>query len=79
MFTMLMVVISNNLGIMWIAIEATTLASAFLVGFYEKDMAVEAAWKYLIICSVGITLALLGHDPGIRIIGQRGWASPPTP
>lgn len=60
MFTMLMVVISNNLGIMWIAIEATTLASAFLVGFSENDMAVEAAWKYLIICSVGITLALFG-------------------
>jgi hydrogenase-4 component F len=60
MFTMLMVVVSNNLGIMWIAIEATTLASAFLVGFTENDMAVEAAWKYLIICSVGITLALFG-------------------
>jgi hydrogenase-4 component F len=60
MFTMLMVVISNKLGIMWIAIEATTLASAFLVGFSENDMAVEAAWKYLIICSVGITLALFG-------------------
>ena len=60
MFTMLMVVISNNLGIMWIAIEATTLVSAFLVGFTENDMAVEAAWKYLIICSVGITLALFG-------------------
>jgi hydrogenase-4 component F len=60
MFTMLMVVISNNLGIMWIAIEATTLASAFLVGFTENDLAVEAAWKYLIICSVGITLALFG-------------------
>jgi hydrogenase-4 component F len=60
MFTMLMVVVSNNLGIMWIAIEATTLASAFLVGFTENDLAVEAAWKYLIICSVGITLALFG-------------------
>jgi len=59
-FTMLMVVISNNLGIMWIAIEVTTLASAFLVGFNENDTAVEAAWKYLIICSVGITLALFG-------------------
>ena len=60
LFTMLMVVISNNLGIMWIAIEATTLVSAFLVGFNENDTAVEAAWKYLIICSVGITLALFG-------------------
>ena len=59
-FTMLLVVLSNNLGIMWIAIEATTLVSAFLVGFNENDTAVEAAWKYLIICSVGITLALFG-------------------
>jgi len=59
-FTMLLVCVSSNLGIMWIAIEATTLASAFLVGFYNKDTSVEAAWKYLIICSVGITLALLG-------------------
>ncbi|CAJ37475.1 hydrogenase 4 subunit F [Methanocella arvoryzae] len=59
-FTMLLVCTSSNLGIMWIAIEATTLASAFLVGFYNKDTSVEAAWKYIIICSVGITLALLG-------------------
>lgn len=59
-FTMILVCVSNNLGIMWIAIEATTLASAFLVGFYDRDTSVEAAWKYLIICSVGITLALLG-------------------
>jgi hydrogenase-4 component F len=59
-FTMLLVCVSDNLGIMWIAIEATTLASAFLVGFYNRDTSVEAAWKYIIICSVGITLALLG-------------------
>ncbi|QLH74949.1 MAG: hydrogenase 4 subunit F [Methanomassiliicoccales archaeon] len=60
LFTMLVVVSSNNMGIMWIAIEGTTLASAFLVGFYEKDTSIEAAWKYIIICSVGITLALFG-------------------
>lgn len=60
LFTMILVVISNNLGIMWIAIEGTTLTSAFLVGYYEKDTSVEAAWKYLIICSVGITMALFG-------------------
>ncbi len=59
-FTMLLVCVSDNLGIMWIAIEATTLASAFLVGFYNRDTSIEAAWKYIIICSVGITLALLG-------------------
>jgi hydrogenase-4 component F len=43
----------KNMGIMWIAIEATTLASAFLVGLYNNRRALEAAWKYVIICSVG--------------------------
>ncbi len=59
-FTMVLVVSTQNLGLMWIAIEATTLASVFLVGFYNDKNAVEAAWKYIIICSVGIALALLG-------------------
>jgi hydrogenase-4 component F len=59
-FTMILVVSTQNLGLMWIAIEATTLASAFLVGFYNNKESVEAAWKYVIICSVGIALALLG-------------------
>lgn len=59
-FTMVLVVTTQNLGLMWIAIEATTLASAFLVGFYNNKHSIEAAWKYIIICSVGIALALLG-------------------
>ncbi|MHB9154526.1 MAG: hydrogenase 4 subunit F [Endomicrobiales bacterium] len=59
-FTMLFVTVLNNLGILWVAIEMTTLTSAFLVGFYNNKKAVEAAWKYVIICSVGITLALFG-------------------
>lgn len=59
-FTMVLVVSTQNLGLMWIAIEATTLASAFLVGFYNDNACIEAAWKYVIICSVGIALALLG-------------------
>ena len=59
-FTMVLVVSTQNLGLMWIAIEATTLASAFLVGFYNDKASIEAAWKYVIICSVGIALALLG-------------------
>ncbi|MFA4991635.1 MAG: hydrogenase 4 subunit F [Candidatus Omnitrophota bacterium] len=50
----------NNLGILWVAIEMTTLISAFLVGFYNSKESVEAAWKYIIICSVGIIFALLG-------------------
>lgn len=58
--TMLMVCISNNLGVLWVAIEATTLASALLVGFYNKKTAVQAAWNYLMICAVGISFALVG-------------------
>jgi hydrogenase-4 component F len=50
----------NNLGLLWMAIEATTLSSAFLVYFDKTKNAIEATWKYLIICSVGIALALLG-------------------
>jgi hydrogenase-4 component F len=50
----------DNLGMLWVAIEMTTLVSAFLVGFYNTKHSVEAAWKYIIICSVGIILALLG-------------------
>ncbi len=73
-FTMLLVCVSNNLGIMWIAIEGTTLASAYLVGLYDRDTSIEAAWKYLIICSVGITLALLGtiivYASSIQVLGE---------
>lgn len=58
--SMFFVVVVNNLGMMWVAIEMTTLVSAFLVGFYNTKQSVEAAWKYIIICSVGIILALLG-------------------
>jgi hydrogenase-4 component F len=78
-FTMVLVVTTQNIGLMWIAIEATTLASAFLVGFYNNKHSLEAAWKYIIICSVGIALALLGivflnyssanafHNPGVQL------------
>lgn len=59
-FTMYFVTVVNNLGMLWVAIEMTTLVSAFLVGFYNNKKSIEAAWKYIIICSVGITLALLG-------------------
>ena len=56
---MLLATLANNLGLLWIAIEASTLASALLVGYYRRPGAVEAGWKYLLLCSVGITLALL--------------------
>jgi len=58
--SMFTVPVVNNLGMLWVAIEMTTLVSAFLVGFYNNKGSVEAAWKYIIICSVGIIFALLG-------------------
>lgn len=59
-FTMFFVTVVNNLGVMWVSIEMTTLISAFLVGFYNTKKSIEAAWKYIIICSAGIVLAFLG-------------------
>ncbi|WP_109480626.1 proton-conducting transporter membrane subunit [Paraburkholderia sp. C35] len=50
----------NNIGVYWIAIELTTLVSTFLVGFEKGQEAIEAAWKYIIVVSAGISLALLG-------------------
>ena len=58
--TMLMVVTTNSLGVLWISIELTTLVSAFLVGYYNKETPVEAAWKYIILCTVGIAFAMIG-------------------
>lgn len=57
---MLSACVVKSMGLLWIIIEATTLVSTFLVGFYNNEHSTEAAWKYLIICSVGITLALVG-------------------
>jgi hydrogenase-4 component F len=57
---MALAVLAANLGVVWVAIEATTIATAFLVGQSRSRKAVEAAWKYVVICSVGIALALLG-------------------
>lgn len=58
--TMYFTVSVDNLGLLWVGIEATTVASALLVGFARTRAALEAAWKYLIICTVGITCALFG-------------------
>jgi|GEM_PF-263972 len=57
---MMMVVFLNNIGLMWASVEATTLISALLVGFHNTREAAEAAWKYLIICTVAIALSLFG-------------------
>ncbi len=59
-FTMLLVVTSNNIIMMWVAVEATTLGSAFLVGIYNHRSSLEAAWKYVMICTVGVAFGLYG-------------------
>ena len=58
--TMSLVILAKNFGVMWVAVEATTLFSAPLILFHRSGRALEAMWKYLLICSVGIGLALLG-------------------
>ncbi len=59
LFTMISVCLSANLGLLWIMMEGTTLASALLVGFYNTEGAVEAGWKYLMVCTVGIAFRLV--------------------
>jgi len=75
MFTMLLVGVTNNLGL-WIAIEMTTLVSALLMILYSRKSSVEAAWKYMIICTVGITFALFGtiltYFAAVNILGETG-------
>lgn len=82
MFTMLLVGVTNSL-ILWIAIEMTTLFSVPLITIYTKKTSIEAAWKYLIICTVGITFALFGtiltYYATVQVLGEGGselnWAS----
>jgi hydrogenase-4 component F len=59
-FSLLLVCLSNDLGILWIAVELTTLASVFLVAFHNRDTSLEAAWKFLILGGLGLAFALLG-------------------
>jgi hydrogenase-4 component F len=59
-FSMLLAVSANNVGVMWIAIEATTIFSALLIPLTLTKSSVEASWKYILICSVGIALAFAG-------------------
>jgi hydrogenase-4 component F len=60
MFTMLLALSTNNLGILWVAMEGATLATVLLVSVYRTTSSLEAAWKYFILCGVGIALALFG-------------------
>ena len=58
--TMSLAVLADNLGVMWVAIEATTVTTAFLVGYQNTRRSLEAAWKYVVIGSVGVAIAFLG-------------------
>lgn len=76
MFLMTMVVatVANSLGVQWVAIEATTLTTTFLIAFWRRRESLEAGWKYLILCSVGISLALFGvvlmYYSSLRVLGD---------
>ena len=73
-FTMLASAVSGNLGVIWTAIAATTIASAPLVDFYGSREPLEAAWKYILLTTAGSMVALLGflilYQAGIHVLGQ---------
>lgn len=77
-FTMLLAVTANNVGIMWVAIEATTLTSAVLIPLRVTKASVEASWKYLLLGSVGIALAfvgtVLGYVDFVNVAGRQAAA-----
>ena len=65
-FTMLLALLTNNMGILWVAMEAATLTTVLLVSLYRTPASLEAAWKYFILCGVGIALDVL---VGMLILG----------
>ncbi|MCK9379853.1 MAG: hydrogenase 4 subunit F [Sulfuritalea sp.] len=77
-FTMLVALSTNNLGILWVAMEAATLTTVLLVSVYRTAASLEAAWKYFILCGVGIAQALLGtillYLAADKVIGAGGGA-----
>lgn len=78
MCTMLTALSTNNLGILWVAMEAATLTTVLLVALYRTPASLEAAWKYFILCGVGIAQALFGtillYFAAERVLGQEGGA-----
>ncbi len=76
MFTMLTALTTNNMGILWVAMEAATLATVLLVSVYRTAASLEAAWKYFILCGVGIAQALFGtillYFAAERVLGAEG-------
>src|SRR6267378_604591 len=77
-FTMLVALLTNNMGILWVAMEAATLATVLLVSLYRTPASLEAAWKYFILCGVGIAQALFGtillYFAAERLLGAEGGA-----
>jgi len=77
-FTMLLALTTNNLGIVWVAMEAATLTTVLLVSVYRTAASLEAAWKYFILCGVGIAQALFGtvllYMAAERVLGAEGGA-----
>ena len=77
-FTMLLALLTNNMGILWVALEAATLATVLLVSLYRTPASLEAAWKYFILCGVGIAQALFGtillYFAAERVLGAGGGA-----
>ena len=76
MFTMLLALSTNNMGILWVAMEAATLTTVLLVSLYRTAASLEAAWKYFILCGVGIAQALFGtillYFAAAKVIGTPG-------
>jgi hydrogenase-4 component F len=76
MFTMLLALLTNNMGILWVAMEAATLTTVLLVSLYRTPASLEAAWKYFILCGVGIAQALFGtillYFAAERVLGGGG-------
>jgi hypothetical protein len=74
-FTMLVALTTNNMGILWVAMEAATLTTVLLVSVYRTAASLEAAWKYFILCGVGIALALFGtvllYMAAEKVLGAR--------
>jgi len=77
-FTMLLALLTNNMGILWVALEAATLATVLLVSLYRTPASLEAAWKYFILCGVGIAQALFGtillYFAAEKLLGMEGGA-----
>src|SRR5262249_44722574 len=59
--TMTLTTLSQHLGLLWVGVEATTLATAPLIYYHRHHRSLEATWKYLLICSVGLALAMIGN------------------